>query len=262
MGVLGIVAGGGPLPRLVAHAATARGRPVFILGFAGVTADETRAGRMVPLGAVGEAMAALRAERVDEVVLAGPVPRPRLGDLRMDARAARLLGRVMFGRLGDDAGLRAVIAESEHEGMRVIGAHEAAPELLAPLGRVGEVEADEADLRDLEAGIEGCRQLGDAGQAVIVRDGRIVDREGPDGTDALLAGLGRGHGGVMVKLPKPGQDRRVDLPTIGPRTVELAAAAGLRGLFVEADGTLLIDRAGISDTADRNGLFVVGVGRP
>lgn len=259
MSVLGIVAGGGPLPGLVAHAAAARGRPVFVLGLTGVTADEARADRLVPFGAVGEALCALRSAGAAEVVLAGPVPRPRVGDLRLDARAARLFGRVMFGRLGDDAALRAVIAEIEREGMRVIGAHVAAPELLAPVGRVGGIEAGAADLRDLEIGIVGCRQLGDAGQAVVVRDGRIVGREGPGGTDALLAGLGRGLDGVLVKLPKPGQDRRVDLPTIGPRTVELVAAAGLRGLFVEAGGTLLIDRAGIRDAADRSRRFVVGV---
>jgi hypothetical protein len=253
---LGIVAGGGPLPRLVAEAARAEGRRVFTLGLDGITASDTATDRSVPLGCMGRALAALRRAEVAEVVLAGPVPRPRLADLRLDLRTIRLLLRLMLGRIGDDAALRAVIAEIERDALRVVGADVVAPLLVAEAGRLGRHAPDETALRDLAIGIAACRRLGDAGQAVVVRDGAIVGQEGRGGTDALLAGLDPGAGGVLVKLPKPGQDRRVDLPTIGPRTVELATKAGLRGLFVEAGGALLVERAALLAAADRAGLFV------
>lgn len=261
MSALGIVAGGGPLPRLVAASALSRGRRVFALGLDGITDDTTPVNRSVPLGAMGLALAVLRNAGVDEVVLAGPVPRPRLGDLRPDARAARLLVRVMLGQVGDDAALRAVIREIEREGIRVIGADLAAPELVAPVGRLGEIEPDVRSLADLRVGIECCRRLGDAGQAVVVCDGRQVGQEGRGGTDELLSTLRGACGGALIKLPKASQDRRVDLPAIGPRTVELSAAAGLRGIFVEAGGALLIDRAELRERADRAGLFLFGIAR-
>jgi DUF1009 family protein len=256
---LGIVAGGGPLPRLVAEAAVAAGREVFTLGFSGITDPETPADRLVPLGALGRALVALREAGVDDVVLVGPVPRPRLADLQPDLRAIRLVARIAQRRIGDDAALRAVIAEIEAQGHRVVGADAVAPCLVAPLGPLAGRTADVASLRDLAIGIEACSSLGDAGQAVLVRRGEVIGREDRGGTDRMLSAIAPGDGGVMVKMAKPCQDRRVDLPTIGPQTVELAAARGLRGLFVEAGATLLIDRRGIAERADGYGLFVVGV---
>jgi DUF1009 family protein len=256
---LGIVAGSGPLPRLVADAALAAGREVFILGFSGITAPETSAHRLVPLGAVGRALAALREAGVGDVVLVGPVPRPRLADLQPDLRGIRLMTRIVRDRVGDDAALRAVIAEIEAQGHRVVGADAVAPCLVAVVGPLAGRTADAASLRDLAIGVAACRALGDAGQAVVVRRGEAIGREDRGGTDRMLSAIAPGVGGVLVKMAKPCQDRRVDLPTIGPQTVELAAACGLRGLFVEAGATLLVDRRAIAARADGYGLFVVGV---
>lgn len=258
-GRLGIVAGSGPLPRLVAEAATADGRKLFVLGFTGITAPELPTHRLMPLGAMSRSLAVLREAGVGEVVLVGPVPRPRLSDLQPDLRAIRLATRVMRGRIGDDAALRAIIAELEGQGHRVVGADEVAPALVAPAGTLGARRADEASLRDLAAGLDACRQLGDRGQAVVVRHGEVIGHEQRGGTDRLLSDVPRGQRGILVKRTKIGQDRRVDLPTIGPRTVELAAEAGLRGLFVEAGATLLVDRERTRACADRLGLFIVGV---
>ena len=185
---LGIVAGGGPLPRLVAEAVRAEGRRVFTLGLEGITAGNTVVDRSVPLGRMGKALAALDEAGVAEIVLAGPVPRPRLLDLRLDARAIRLLLRVMLGRIGDDGALRAVIAEIERQGYRVIGADDAAPPLVAGRGPMGG-RAPHADaMRDLAIGIEACRALGDRGQAVVVRHGVTIGREGRGGTDRIAVG--------------------------------------------------------------------------
>jgi len=258
-GRLGIVAGSGPLPRLVAEAAAAVGRKLFVLGFTGITAPDMPVHRLMPLGAMSRSLAVLREAGVGDVVLVGPVPRPRLTDLQPDLRAFRLVTRVVRGRIGDDAALRAVIAELEAQGHRVVGADEVAPALVARLGPLGAHDADAAALRDLAIGLEACRQLGDSGQAVVVRRGEIIGREQRGGTDQMLSGIAGDEGGVLVKRTKVAQDRRVDLPTIGPRTVELAAELGLAGLFVEADATLLVDPGQTRARADGLGLFVVGV---
>lgn len=258
-GRLGIVAGSGPLPRLVAQAAAAGGRKLFVLGFTGITAPELPTHRLMPLGAMSRSLAVLREAGVDDVVLVGPVPRPRLSDLQPDLRAIRLMTRVVRGRIGDDAALRAVIGELEAQGHRVVGADAVAPALVVRAGTLGACRADEASLRDLTVGLEACRELGDGGQAAVVRRGEVIGREGRGGTDRLLADIPPGRGGILVKRTKIAQDRRVDLPTIGPRTVELAAEAGLRGLFVEADATLLVDRERTRARADALGLFIVGV---
>ena len=103
----------------------------------------------------------------------------------------------------------------------------------------------------------------DVGQATVIQDGLVLGVEALEGTDALLARCGplrrQGPGGVLVKLRKPGQERRADLPTIGVATVEAAAQAGLRGIAVEAGGTLVVDAPAVTDAADRAGLFLIGM---
>jgi DUF1009 family protein len=260
---LGIVAGAGPLPAAVARAAHAAGRDPFLLGFEDITEPEALAGfphRLTRLGAVGAALRALRDATVGEAILIGPVGRPSAATLRPDMRGAALLARLAGGPLGEDRILRLVVAEIEREGIRVVGPAEVAPELLAAEGRLGALSAPASATGDLVAARRALQDLGrrDLGQAVIVRAGQVVASEAADGTDAMLR-RASGAGGVLVKLPKPGQDRRVDLPTIGPRTVELAAAADLTGLLVEAGATLVVDRPALLRSADRHGLFVVGV---
>jgi hypothetical protein len=260
MARLGIVAGGGPLPALVAREARAAGRDLFVLAFEGITdATLLAAGphRAVRLGALGAALRALRDAAVAEAILIGPVGRPTAATLRPDLRGAALLARLAGRRLGEDGILRLVIAEIEREGIRVVGPAEVAPALLMVQGRLSARPAPASATRDLAIAREALARR-DLGQAVVAHAGRVVALEQADGTDAMLERL-RKPGGTLVKLPRPGQDRRVDLPTIGPRTVELAAAAGLAGILVAAGATLVVDGPGVRQAADRLGLFVVGV---
>ena len=269
---LGILAGGGALPRRLTVACRAIGREVFVLAFEGQTDPETTADvnhAWVRLGAAGRALAHLRAAGVEELAFAGAIRRPSLAGLRPDARAARLLTRIGVRSLGDDGLLSAVIAELEEaEGFRVIAPDMIVAELLATPGAYGRLGPDAGAERDIARGVAVARGLGafDVGQAVVVQDGIVLGLEAVEGTGALLercAALGReGPGGVLVKVRKPGQERRVDLPTIGRETVVAAAAAGLRGIAVEAGGALVIDRAAVADAADRAGLFVVGIEVP
>jgi DUF1009 family protein len=171
--------------------------------------------------------------------------------------------------LGDDGLLSALIRELERsEGFRVIGADDLLPYLLAPVGVYGAQEPDERAMGDIEEGLRAARATGaqDAGQAAVVQQGRVLCVEGRAGTDDMLEQAAEarsaGPGGVLVKVSKPGQETRADLPTIGVTTVEAARAAGLSGIAVEAGGTLIVDRAAVIKAADSAGLFIIGIDVP
>ncbi len=267
--VLGILAGGGQLPGQVAAAARATGRSVFLVGLEGFAEPAVLAPwphEMVRILAAGRIIAALREHGCQDLVLVGPVRRPSLLDLRPDAEGARILARI--GRAafaGDDGLLAAVIRIFAEEGFRVLGAHEILSEALGPAGRLSQASPDAVAMADIRRGIAVARALGatDVGQGCVVQQGIVLAVEAAEGTDAMLArciSLARpGRGGVLVKLVKPGQDRRTDLPTIGPETLRGAAAAGLRGVAFEAGGTILAERNAAIAAADEAGLFLLGL---
>ena len=270
-GRLGIVAGGGRLPRRLVESCRAAGREVFVLALEGAAEPETVEG--VPhawcrIGAAATALSLLRENNVTDLVLAGGVQRPSLIALRPDWRAAKLFARVGYRVLGDDGLLTAVVDELEREGFRVLGVDQLLDAGLMSDGPLGAIRPDAQSLADIERGLVIARAIGtlDIGQAVVVQQGLVLGIEAIEGTDELLrrcAALRReGPGGVLVKVEKPGQERRTDQPTIGPRTVALAAEAGLQGIAVEAGATIVLDRDEVVRSADRMGLFVVGVCRP
>ncbi|HMK67064.1 MAG TPA: UDP-2,3-diacylglucosamine diphosphatase LpxI, partial [Stellaceae bacterium] len=193
---------------------------------------------------------------------------PSLASLMPDWRAAKFFARIGLRALGDDGLLSAIIKELELEGFRVVGIESILGGLLAPKGPLGRIEPDEQARADIARGLEVARALGalDIGQAAVVQQGIVLGVEAADGTDALIARAGslrrEGPGGVLVKIAKPGQERRADLPTIGVRTVEAAANAGLRGIAVEAGAALVVDRAAVAAAADGAALFVLGVEAP
>jgi DUF1009 family protein len=266
---LGILAGGGPLPGRVAAAAAAAGRPVFMVGLEGFADPGVLAlwpHEVIRVGAAGRILKALHANRCRDLVLIGTVRRPSFFDLRPDAEGARMLaraGRAAFS--GDDGMLAAVIKVLGDEGFRVVGVHEILNEATAPVGVLGAVAPDAQAMADIDRGIAVARAVGavDVGQGCVVQQGLVLAVEAIEGTDAMLArcaALTRpGPGGVLVKLVKPGQDRRADLPTVGPETVRGAVAAGLRGIAFEAGATLLADRAIAIDAADSAGIFLLGL---
>lgn len=269
---LGILAGGGKLPGLVIQACRESSRPYFIIAFEDQTPTETVAGHphaWVRLGAAGKAIGLLREAGVEELVMAGPIRRPSLGALMPDGWAALFLAKTGAMALGDDGLLSALIQELERsEGFRVIGADDMLPHLLAPMGVYGALEPDEQALDDIEEGIRAARATGaqDAGQAAVVQQGRVLCVEGREGTDDMLDRAGEvrsaGPGGVLVKVSKPGQETRADLPTIGVTTVKAARAAGLSGIAVEAAGTLIVDKTAVIKAADAAGLFIIGIDVP
>jgi DUF1009 family protein len=268
---LGILAGAGELPLRIIDACRATGRPVFVLAFEGAADPAALAGvpqAWVRLGAAADGLRLLRENGVEELVMAGGIERPSLFSLRPDWRTAKFFARVGYRALGDDGLLKAVIHELEEEGFRVVGADSLLPQAVAPDGPLGRLTPDAQAEADIALGFRVARALGalDIGQAAVVQQGLVLGVEAIEGTDALIARAGRlkreGPGGVLVKAAKPGQERRVDLPTIGLRTVANVAAAGLRGIAVEAGTSLVIDPKALAAAADRAGLFVIGIKPP
>lgn len=267
--VLGILAGGGPLPGQVAAAARAAGRQVFLVGLDG-NADQAVLApwphEVIGITNPGRILAALRKFGCQDLVLIGPVRRPSLLGHRPDATGVRILARI--GRAafaGDDGLLAAVVKVLGEEGFRVIGAQDVLREALGPPGLLTRTAPDALAMADIRRAAEVTRALGavDVGQGCVVQQGMVLALEAAEGTDAMLARCGPlarpGPGGVLVKLLKPGQERRTDLPTIGPQTIRNAAAAGLRGVAFEAGSTILAERGAAVAAADAAGLFLLGL---
>jgi DUF1009 family protein len=267
-GKLGVVAGGGRMPALLVEAARRAGRQVFVLALEGQTDPGSVANvehAWIRLGAANDGFRRLHEAGVTEICLAGKVSRPSMRELRPDLRTARFFARIGFKAFGDDGLLKAVLGEFESEGFRVVAAEEILGELLAPSGRLGAHSPTPADEIDIARGVAVLRALGplDVGQAIVVERGLVLGIEAIEGTDAMIercAALKReSRGGVVVKLAKIGQERRVDLPAIGVLTVERVAAAGFHGIAIEGGQALIVDRSATIAAADRLGIFVMGL---
>lgn len=267
--MLGIIAGDGRLPEQLLEACRAQGRETFVLSFDDIKSPVLMAhehNAVVRLGAIGEALSHLRNAGVKEVVMAGRVRRPPLSSLKPDAAGLKLLGRMSTAFLGgDDAMLRTIITFLEDEGFAVVGADDILIDLVSPQGLLGSVAPNKQDLADIAKGLRVAKAIGvhDIGQAVVVENSYVLGVEGPEGTDALVARCASlknsPNAGVLVKAKKPSQESRVDLPTVGPHTVEVVHKAGLRGIAVEAGGSLILDREQVVARADTLGIFVMGV---
>ena len=267
-GKLGIIAGGGALPRLLIDACLATGRDFHVFALEGQAADRTVEGVAHDWFRFGQAGAALKLARkldIRDVVLAGSVVRPSFSSLRPDWRTLSFLMRLGRKGIGDDGLLRRIVAAIEEEGFTVVGADSLLDGLKPEAGCLGRHRPDEEAEGDIERGLAvlSAMSAADVGQAVIVQQGMVLGVEAIEGTDALIERCGAlrrdGAGGVLVKAAKRNQERRTDLPTIGPETVRRAAAAGLRGIAVGANTTIVLGRDEVVRVADEAGLFVAAV---
>ncbi len=274
---LGLIAGGGGLPVEIAEHCVRSGRPLFVVRLKGFAGDglEPYAGAEVGLAELGKCLKALKRAGCRSICLAGQVARPDFSTLMPDLRGlAALPGAIAAARKGDDALLRFLVGEFEKEGFSVEGAHEVMNDLRLEIGPLGRVAPREEDLEDVEHALNVARAIGrlDVGQAAVVCRGLVLAVEAAEGTDAVLArvadlpeplrGKPEAYAGVLAKAPKPIQETRVDLPTIGPATIEGLARAGLAGVVGEAGRLLVLDRDRVIELADELGVFVLGVEPP
>jgi UDP-2,3-diacylglucosamine hydrolase len=274
-GSIAIICGGGAFPGAVADAvARAGGRPVMfaIKGWADPRVVEQHRHHWIALGQLGRFLRLAGAERCREAVFIGTLLRPALSQIRLDWRTLRMLPRVARAfRGGDDRLLSGVAGLIEEAGVRIVGLKEVAPEILVPAGALGRRQPSPRDRSDMARGFALLAALGpfDVGQAAVIADNNVLAVEAAEGTDNLLVRVAdlREQGrlnlplgiGVLVKAPKTGQDRRFDLPAVGPWTVANAARAGLAGIAVAAGNTIIADAAETIAAADRAGIFLAGV---
>jgi UDP-2,3-diacylglucosamine hydrolase len=272
-GPLGIIAGRGPLPCVLAELAASRGLVLHIVGIRGETREDIERfpHTWTRWGELGKLLAALNDNGCRDIVIIGGVDRPDFAKMRFDFGAIRNLPYIVSLRKGgDDHVLSRIVRFFEGKGYRVHGADDVAPELLAGEGALGNKAPSAEDRADIDMAFEVVRALGrfDVGQGAVVAKGHVLAVEAAEGTDAMLVRcaelrrLGRagrgGRAGVLVKAPKPGQEQRVDLPTIGPETLKKAAEAGLAGVAVAAGRVLMTEPAATVKAANELGLFLLG----
>ncbi len=268
---LGLIAGLGDLPVEVARRALARGRDVFVVRLLGFEEPALAGypGASAGIGQVGHQIKLLRAAGVRDVVFAGVVNRPDFTKLKLDFHGARLLPSVLkAARSGDDALMRVMVRAFEKAGFNVIGAQAVAGDLTERAGTLTRRKPTTEEHRDIRQAAIVAAEIGrlDIGQGCVVCNGLVLAVEAQEGTDLMLArvaqlpanvrGTPERRRGVLLKRPKPIQERRIDLPTIGPKTLDGAAAAGLAGIAIEADGAFIMNRVRLIADADACGMFV------
>ncbi|MCI5050440.1 MAG: UDP-2,3-diacylglucosamine diphosphatase LpxI [Rickettsiales bacterium] len=265
---LGIIAGSTELPRVIIRECERIGRDYHILAIEDTTDQETVQDKphdWIRIGAIGKALNKLKHNAVREVVFAGKVMRPKLTQLRPDLKATKLLARLGSNLFkGDDELLREIITFFEEEGFSVVGVHDVVEDILTPEGLIGSIYPDKRSQADIEMGAKLARTIGslDIGQSVIIQNQLVIGVEAIEGTDALIkrceALRTEERGGVLVKMKKPHQEFRIDLPTIGKQTLERIAECGFSGIAAEAGSSLMLNREELARTADELGIFLLG----
>ena len=270
---IGIIAGGGDLPVRLAEACRDGAIPHYVARVEGFADQRLNAfpGASFGIGAIETRYRALKEAGVDAVVMAGIVKRPDFRTLKLDLGGVKLMPRLLAAaRQGDEALLALLVAAFEENGFAVIGAEAVLGSLLGTAGPLGRLSPDPAQREDMRVAARIAAEIGrlDIGQGAVVCDGLVLAVEAQEGTDAMLArvadlpaeirGSPTAKRGVLVKRPKPQQERRIDLPTIGLQTIDRAARAGLAGVAYEAGGALILDQTGVAAAADEAGLYVFG----
>jgi len=272
---LGLIAGGGELPRAVAQAVRAAGRAVFVVPLVGSVSEDWVKDfphEFLSPGEPGRIIKALKGAGASDVLLAGRVDRPKFSEMKLDAKGITLLPKaIAAAKKGDDSLLRFIVGICEDAGFKAVSVAEAAPALVAGEGAIGAHTPNDEQQSDIEQAFRIVHALGalDVGQAAVVCEGLALGVEAAEGTDAMLARIGtlreslRGSAakkrGVLVKALKPTQDAKTDMPVVGVQTVKNAAASFLCGIALEAGAALILNKQAVAAEADRLGLFVVGV---
>lgn len=264
MPTLGIIAGGGNFPVTVALTAKERGYNVIGIGFLSDTdssfPSHCDAFSWLRLGQLGKMLSFLKRHHVDEVVMAGPINKPRALDLRPDWRAARLL--LNLHTKGDDILLRAVTTEIEREGMKVVAPHHFTPGLLTPSGVLTQRPPTERELSDMLLGWQISEQIGqfDIGQCLVIRAGIVLAVEAIEGTNAAIERGGSigGPGAIVIKRRKPNQDARLDLPAAGLQTLQTMHTVGASCLVLESHASLFFDKSTALEFANRHNICILG----
>lgn len=265
---VGLIAGEGMMPVEIIKSCKERGIEVFVVGlspYANQSDFDDLPHVMAKMAEVGKITKFLKKNAVEYVVMAGGIKRPSFKELIPDWEGAKALAKLSLKDLGDDGLFRTVIGIFESYGFRVLGIEDIVPEMMFHEGIYGKIKPSSDDMKDIERGYEVAKAIGsvDVGQAVVVQEGMVLAVEAVEGTDMMLdraaAVKKKGKAPIMVKIKKPGQDTRTDMPAIGIRTIEQLHKYGIGGIAVEAGGILVIEREKVFKLADDWGIFIIGM---
>ncbi len=268
-GRIGLIAGRGDLPALLIQAARDQGRNMFVLAVKGDTSPEPLdeiPHQWIEMADIALTLDIFREQKVSHILMAGGLSRPPLKAFKPSALTTRLLGRIgkaFFG--GDDTLFKAIVQIFEEEGFTILGADTLLTDLLTPAGMLTRVKPSKEAQEDIERGIPLIKKIGelDIGQALILRNGQVLGVEALEGTDELIRRCNMlsqndTYKGTLIKARKPGQENRVDLPSVGPETISNLHEAGFAGLALEAQGSLMIRKEETIRLANELGLFILG----
>lgn len=265
---IALLAGAGSLPVLVAQAAKDQHKDIFIIPLKGIADEEwvkAYPHEWVGMAKFGHLYDLLKREQITHLIMAGHVKRPSFGELIPDWTGIRTVYRLQRHHMqGDDAILRFIADEIERQGVKVIGADELYHDGVMPAGVMTKIKPDTDFQADIDYVLPIIREWAerDQGQSIVVQQKLVLGVEAIEGTSELIARCGtykrKGRAPVLVKIKKPQQDRRVDLPTIGPETIRQAIAAGFAGIAVEAGNALFLHAPLAVEEANKHGLFIVG----
>lgn len=267
MAKLAILAGGGVLPQMIVEERAKQGEETFVIAFYGITDPEwirSHPHQWIRLGQLGKALKIIKKQSSDKIVFAGHVRRPSWNQIRPDFQGLKMLWRLKRQKIGDDALLRQLANVFAQEGCELVGANDILPQCLMPAGQLSSSDVTDADWKDIHFATSILTQWAkmDQGQSIVVQNGLILGIEAIEGTDELIKRCGMykrpGRGPILVKIKKPQQDVRLDLPTVGEDTIRNAIDAGFAGIAVQEQQALFLQPGTATELADKNGLFITG----
>jgi len=265
---IALLAGRGDLPRQLIQVFKSQQRQFVVIAFKGQTEESLVEGIdhvWVYLGEVGKSLKYLADHKIRQIVMAGTLTRPAFSEMRPDWEGVKWLAKIGSNALGDDQFLKVIIKLVESKGYTIVGPDDILSGILSPSGNLTDVQPDEEAWEDIKRGVDVLKALSpvDVGQAVIVQGGLVLGIEAIEGTDALIDRAGAlqrpGRGGTLIKMPKQGQESRVDLPTIGLETIIKSSKAGLRGIAIQADKTIIMDKPAVIKFAQEKGIFIIAL---
>lgn len=261
---IGLIAGQGELPPLLISRWEQQGFTPVIVALKGITPPDILTNRIsasFSIGQAGHILNFFKSQGVTKLVMVGGLKRPNFWTLRTDTTGFGIVCKLIFRKVGDDTLLKTIRAEIEKRGFTVAGVHEFMPELLCPVGVLGDIHPTDKQKDLINTGFQSAKHHGaaDKGQSIVIDENGDVMFETNAGTNALIARCAGHNGAILVKTSKPQQDMALDMPTIGVSTVESAHRAGLKGIAVEADKSIIVNRDAVVAACNQNGLFIVGI---
>ncbi len=264
---LAILSGGGDLPKKVAEKCHKENIPYFVIGLKGFVDHgwiDQHPHQIIPIGFAGKIFKTLKSQQADHVVLAGNIRRPSWKEMIPDIRGALLIKKFKKGVQGDNSILTVIADEIENEGYKVIGAHEICTNLLAVEKKYTNKNPTQEDLLNIKNGFNILADIGraDIGQSLVIQDGLILGVEAIEGTDELVRRCAqykrKTKHPLLIKGKKPHQDERIDLPTIGLKTVQNVVRSGFSGIAIQAEKTIFLEQEQAIALANQHNVFIIG----